>query len=244
MVGTIDIVTTHCGEPPHRVAWMEKVLTDHIRTSIFIYECYTPSLLPPQLAAHPRVTLRDKRGVLRPTTQYYSFFDHIVQSYDSLVEYTLFVHLHDTSYHRLTSMRTIMRQCYELTSKRARPVGYVNVGDAVVSTWTGCAQLQAAVTDPVRRAALAGCSEPDGVGPCPSMLQRVLKTRRALEVAVGGHVALGPRLAGPLVDINGAEALVHRCRLRARPPRAWARLRDMSRSGAHHALLDYAIEGR
>lgn len=49
------------------------------------------------------------------------------------------------------------------------------------------------------------------------------------------------------LEINGAEALVHSCRLRARPRSAWLRLRALTNPpsgvGAHHGLLDYALEG-
>lgn len=220
------------------------MLAEHNRSFLFVYECFTPPLLPTAITSHPRVTLRSKRGALARTNQYYSFFDHIVQSYDSLAQYTLFLHLHDMSYHRLTPTRTIVRQSYELIDRISpRPIGYVNVGDAIVSTWTGCTVLQSATVGQARGADLVGCSEP-GTGPCPSMLQRVQGAWSSLQTALEIPSAYRQLLMrSPLLDLNGAEALVNRCRLRARPMRVWGKLRDLSKKGHHHATLDYAIEG-
>ena len=50
------------------------------RLDVFIYECGV-SALPTGLRSHPRVRIRDKRGALSQRDPFFSFFDHVVQSY-------------------------------------------------------------------------------------------------------------------------------------------------------------------
>lgn len=103
--------------------------------------------LPSDLASHPRVVIRDKRGSLIHKGPFYSFFDHIATTYEALASHTLFLHLHDTSYHRMTPVTTVVRQCLALVRRHAANGGrhgrleYLNVGDAVVSTWSACEPL-------------------------------------------------------------------------------------------------------
>ena len=231
----LTIVTTHCKESPLKMDWVLTVLGAHNRTSIVIYDCGIVKL-PMAMTTHPRVTMRKKHGTLVHATQYYSFFDHIAISHASLTEYTLFLHAHVSSYHRLTPVRAILRQVHDLLS-RGR-VDYLSIGDAVISTWTGCAMLRSAHGG-MRGQQLSWCT--DSVQ-CPSMAQKVRKIWASLESALGQPSLLGEKPTA-ILDANGAEALVHRCRLRARSARVWARLRDLMRGGGHHSRTDYAIEG-
>ena len=68
------------------------------------------SVLPAGLRSHPRVRLRDKGGALAQRDPFFSFFDHVVQSYRSLSDYTLFMHGHDTHYHRQTPSAMVVEQ--------------------------------------------------------------------------------------------------------------------------------------
>ena len=68
------------------------------------------SALPAGLRSHPRVRLRDKGGALAQRDPFFSFFDHVVQSYRSLSDYTLFMHGHDTHYHRQTPSAMVVEQ--------------------------------------------------------------------------------------------------------------------------------------
>ena len=85
--------------------------------------------------------LRDKSGALAQRDPFFSFFDHIVRSYDALADYTLFMHGHDTHYHRQAPTALVVEQAFRLVDSRA--VGYVNLGAAVHSTWAGCASFGA-----------------------------------------------------------------------------------------------------
>ena len=123
----IDVVTTHAKES---LPWARHVLGDSTQTFLFIYECGIGRQLPDAVVRHPRVVLRNKTGVLARRNHFYSFFDHVVRSYEgpARATHTLFLHGHETAYHRLTPVRTILRQCYALLTLRPQ-TGYVNVGD-------------------------------------------------------------------------------------------------------------------
>ena len=127
--------------------------------------------LPSELASHPRVVIRDKRGSLIHKGPFYSFFDHIATTYEALASHTLFLHLHDTSYHRMTPVTTVLRQCLALVRRHAAHGGrhgrleYLNVGDAVVSTWSACEPLlKAHAQRQLQREAKLRLHEADGAG--------------------------------------------------------------------------------
>ena len=261
--------TTHCTERAARLAWVADVLADFNDTSsmrVLIYSC---GLVPldPAVRTHPRVVLRSKRGALARTTPFYSFFDHVMTTYDSLAAWTLFLHPHDTSYHRLTPIRSVVRQCRALIELQNRQkhagrvdggaLQYVNVGDSVVSTWAGCSRLRSArASGRSTDSPLASCQW--GL-PCPGMptrvhavwptLERALSARSTLSLFGRARSADVPQPPpDEFVDLHGAEALVHRCRLLARPRAAWSRLRGLtipsqSNGGQKNGLLDYSLEG-
>lgn len=233
----IDVVTTHYLEP---LDWVLPVLSDNQRTHVIIYECGVRAL-PPAVRRHPRIMLRDKSGELAQRDPFWSVYDHIVRSYASLAaDYVLFVHGHETHYHRSTPTRSVLEQCYRLVTQRQ--VGFVNVGDAVHSAWMGCRALSA------RRGTGTYPGGPDGLSPsdrlcseaapCPSM-RRFLNDSWRLLAHAFGRAELAPPTA--LAEINGNEALVHRCRLLARPVSFWIRLRELT--AQHHSLLAFALEG-
>lgn len=252
---TVHIVTTHFREP---VSWIVPVLSDLPRAHVFIYECGEVAL-PSALRQHPRVVVRDKSGELAQRDPFYSFFDHVARSYEQLAEYTLFMHGHDTHYHRNTPAHRVALQAYELIT--TRQVEYVNLGDAVHSTWTGCEPLGApgaglGAEAPTTGSSLTQGPRPNGIRigsdesfkpdaalctaapPCASMPILVAQSWPTLSAALGI-----PGLPPPsrIWEINGNEALVARCRLRSRPVRYWESLRDLTLQ--HHSALAFGLEG-
>jgi hypothetical protein len=230
---TVALVATHYLEP---FTWAKPVLALHPRLTLVIYECgATP--LPAGVRSHPRVLLRDKSGALAHRDPFFSFFDHIVRSYDALADYTLFMHGHDTHYHRQAPTALVVEQAFRLVDSRA--VGYVNLGAAVHSTWAGCASFGAIQrAAPAEEEAAGGATPPAQCRtdpPCASMTSLVNSSWSLLGDVLGGAAPAG------VADINGNEALVSRCRLLARPPAFWSGLRDLTKQ--HHSLLAYGLEG-
>ena len=208
-------MTTKHLEP---LSWVAPVLADNAKTHVFIYETGAGSPLPRAVAQHPRVTLRTKPPERDP---FFSFFDHAARNSGS-GDYTLFVHGHDTHYHRQTPARRLVALCYEAVARAT--FAYANAGDAVHSTWAGCAHA----------ASRAACVE---APPCASMVALINSSWTATLGALVGDARPPARVA----EINGNEALVHRCRLAARPAREWAALRDLTET--HHGGLAFALEG-
>ena len=98
---SIDVVTTKHLET---LSWVGPVLGDNPKTHIFIYETGAGVPLPRAVAQHPRVTLRTKPPERDP---FFSFFDHAARDSGG-GDYTLFVHGHDTHYHRQTPTRRLV----------------------------------------------------------------------------------------------------------------------------------------
>ena len=208
-------MTTKHLEP---LSWVAPVLGDNAKTHIFIYETGAGVPLPRAVAQHPRVTLRTKPPERDP---FFSFFDHAARNSGG-GDYTLFVHGHDTHYHRQTPTRRLVALCYEAAARAT--FAYANAGDAVHSTWAGCAHA----------ASRAACVE---APPCASMVALINSSWTAALGALVGDARPPARVA----EINGNEALVHRCRLAARPAREWAALRDLTET--HHGGLAFALGG-
>lgn len=225
---SVSVVTTHYMEP---LGWVAPAVALHERLRVVIYECGL-SPLPRGVRSHPRVVIRDKSGPLAQRDPFFSFFDHVVRSYEELADYTLFMHGHDTHYHRQTPTQRVIQLAFNLVD--SRQVDYVNLGDAVHSTWAGCASFGAiqgatpAEPGPPPRCLVAP--------PCASMTTLVNSSWDFLGGVLGGR-----RSPAEVAEINGNEALVSRCRLLARPLHFWARLRDLTK--AHHSLLAYGLEG-
>ena len=115
-----------------------------------------------------------------------------------------------------------MALCYEAVARAT--FAYANAGDAVHSTWAGCAHA----------ASRSACVE---APPCASMVALINSSWTAALGALVGDARPPARVA----EINGNEALVHRCRLAARPAREWAALRDLTET--HHGGLAFGLEG-
>lgn len=225
---SVSVVTTHYLEP---LDWVAPAVALHERLRVFIYECGV-SPLPRGVKSHPRVILRDKSGPLATRDPFFSFFDHVVGTYEELADYTLFMHGHDTHYHRQTPTNRVIQLAFDLVD--SRQVDYVNLGDAVHSTWAGCASFGA-----IQSAAPAEPGPPSRclvAPPCASMTALVNSSWDLLAGVLGGRGA-----PAEITEINGNEALVSRCRLLGRQMRFWERLRDLTK--AHHSLLAYGLEG-
>lgn len=234
---SIYVVTTHYRES---LSWVMPVLSDNPSTHVFIYECGVRRLSD-SILSHSRVVVRDKGGRLATRDPFYSFFDHVYKTYEALPDYTLFLHGHDTHYHRNTPIRQMLLQAYQIVSRQ--PVNYLNVGDAVHSTWLGCS----AIGDTRRALGVRlGSDEylrptPDLCTlqpPCASMPKFVALQWPLLTRALSVHNKEPPL---SIAEINGNEALVARCRLRSRPLSVWEALRNLTEE--HHSQLAFALEG-
>ena len=238
----IHVVTTHFRET---LTWVPHVLDDHPRAVVFIYTCGVAPLKR-AIEVHPRVVLRDKRGKLAKANHFYSFFDHVVQSYGSLAQYTLFLHSHITAHHRSVPTREVVAQCHALVATTAGGIDFANVGDSLNSNWAGCERMQRAA-GAVRHAAEPELGRCLNRGPCyrtgrPTDKKTARILRQTMDVG-----ELGGATPKEIVELNGAEALVHRCRLRSRPVAYWERLRDFSINATigavnFHARITYMLE--
>lgn len=137
----------------------------------------------------------------------------------------------------------MVQQAYQLVS--FQPVDYVNLGDAVHSTWAGCAPMGNTHRVPGVRIGSDEWLRPGdaslctGLPPCASMAGFIASSWKPLALALGLEAGAlpPPRLA----EINGNEAIVARCRLRLRPLSFWEALRNLTRE--HHSQLAFGLEG-
>ena len=196
----LHIVVTHfrSGLP-----WLQPVLVSYPHLRATIYDCGA-WILSETITTHIRVRIVNKSAELEQATHFFGFFDFVVQRFDNLPTYTLFVHEHDIAFHRTTPIARMVHLA-DCAISAARPTGglpFANLGDALFVEWlsnsTSC--------QPVRSRGLTSLWQP---------LRDIL-----------GEDGASPPLA--LLDLAGGEALVHRCRLRRRPLDAWMRLRRLS----------------
>jgi len=208
------VVTTHFNED---MGWVTPLMSGQPGIRLYIYECGVHPL-PLDVWEHPNVTVVNKSGPLANTTFFYTFMDFVERRYDKLPTYTLFLHAHDVAYHRHASIAQTVRMCYAISLQQS--VDYVNVGDAVVNTWY---------------------SSVTRVNRCRTMSSRVRELWPDVRSLLDEQPSEPPPLR--LLELFGAEALVHRCRLLLRPRSTWARLRDTARALTLHAPLDLVFEG-
>lgn len=135
----------------------------------------------------------------------------------------------------------MVRLAYQLVAQQ--PVQFVNIGDAVHSTWAGCDAMASARRAPGVRAGLEDGLRPTPAlctvaPPCASMPQYIRSSWAKLAPALG---VAGQTAPTSVAEINGNEALVGRCRLRRRPLREWEALRNLTKQ--HHSELAFGLEG-
>eukprot|EP00966_Prymnesium_polylepis_P319783 7376210-Prymnesium_polylepis.1 len=177
---------------------MLPVLESRPSVRIIAYDCGVDSL-PAALAAHPRFELRDKSGPLAPVPFFFGVFDYCARDYATLPEYTLFLHGHDVAWHQKLSVARVLELLGHVlcgSAPDSRPE-YVNVNDRLRDDW---------------------------MYPCRSMVWRVATEwdGRLRHMLGEPRTESTPRR---IVEVQAAQALVHRRRIDARGRDVWATLR-------------------
>lgn len=184
---------------------------DRITIALYLYDGGLAPI-PEDVTRLPWVRIRQKTEPLAGDEQ--SYYRYVVEQYERLHEYTLFLHGHDTSYHQDRSIAQIVAQSLQLHEQRRLP-DYVNVNRlTIASDWYE---------------ANAGEN---------SMCRRV--ARHWHRVA---H-CLGPAAPSRLFEIWCAQCMVHRRRLTTRPVEAWQRvLADFTANATAQSDVHYFYEG-
>lgn len=226
MACSIDftIVTNRFNED---VSWVLPLLNACAWVRIVIYDCSVRQM-PAEILHHKRVEVRDKSGELAIAPFFYGVFDHCARECadasrgDSFV---LFLHGHDTSFHQRLPIHVLLALC-------AKAVGldpdleYANLSDQLLPDWVTPGPLEWVARDGTRS---------------PSMPIRLSNAWPTLRSLLGGADAdsAPPRA---IHEVHGAQALVARARIDARPSEAWAALRDHA-AGLHlRSDGDYGLE--
>ena len=205
-----------CAHFRENVSWMLPLLASRPNLRIIVYDCGVEPL-PSELATYPRFELRNKRGPLAPVPFFYGVFDYCSRDYDSLPDYTLFLHGHDTAWHQKLSIDRLLELLgLVLGAAEGPPLEYANLNDRLKDDW---------------------------IYPCRSMVWRVAaeweERLRAL--------LREPRTESPapqrILEVQAAQAMVHRSRIRRREHDVWCRLRAHAASIRFHSDADLALEG-
>lgn len=226
-------VTMVCNHYREDTCWMLPLLDACDWVSLVIYDCAVEPL-PIAVVQHERVEVRDKSGPLASAPFFFGAFDFCARECREAVEegetaptaaeWYLFLHGHDTAWHQKLPISALVALAVRAASRDPQ-LEYCSLNDQLLPDW---------ITPGVDEWTAHGVAS-------PSMLRRVAHAWPTLQPLLGGDDASAPPPEA-IFEIHGAQALVARARLHARPAHAWARLRDHVATLPIHSDADYAME--